>query len=83
MNSESIWKVISVICVSALLGGVIERSVFAEDKASDRDMKYISQKLDTAINRIDSMAERLSKVEGKLDVALNQARRESRIEHKD
>lgn len=60
--------------MSAFIGGAIERGVFAQDAAEAQDVNVLENKVDRAIIRLDDVTQRLSKIEGKLDVALDQSR---------
>lgn len=71
-NNESIWKAVTVILLSGMLGGVVQHGLFEQEAAKSDDLTMVIQRLDRVTDRLDDVSQRLSKVEGKLDVALNQ-----------
>lgn len=73
-NKESVWQVIAVVAMSAFIGGAIERGIFASNAAAADDVETLDSKVDRAIIRLDNLTERLSNIEGKLDVALDASR---------
>ena len=70
MNQDTVWKAIAIVCIAGLLGGTIERGVFADATATDKDMATVIRRLDLVTTRLDSVSDRLSKVEGKMDVVI-------------
>lgn len=74
LNKESVWQVIAVVAMSAFIGGAIERGVFARDTASDKDVTALAEVYKELNAKVEKNTERLSRIEGKLDIALDSSR---------
>lgn len=80
MSQDTVWKAVAVVCIAGLVGGAVERGVFADTAATDKDMATVIRRLDLVTTRLDSVSDRLSKVEGKMDVVIENSRIRSGVD---